>query len=223
MRRFLVVQEDNSQDLEQQRRVIKDIIKRLNEMSQHMDDLIAQLGEYHDVQLVDKLDIVNLRNEIEKIRLVVPSLAPENEERFAVIMDLAQRAEKIKVLEKLADDVKELQKQMRNSKTIDTRSFQDQVALLMTRISQMEQGGQSSKLLESFAAHLDQLEKRLDQKPAATGAAGIPQKDLSLLLKKIEQQEKTQQALIETMGELEKIVKELVQGKGKLKSLCGKK
>jgi len=218
-----VVEGQNVQDQEKQKQVIKEIIKRLNEMDQHMDDLVVQLAEYHDIELVDKLDIVNLRNEIEKVRLVIPSLAPENEERFAAIMDLAQRTDKLKALQDLSNDVKELKKHIQNSKKIDNEGIQNQVAVLMDRVAQMEQGGPATKLLESFAAHLDDLEKRLNQKPGGSGNQGIPQKDLKLLLKRIEQQEKTQQALIDTIEELEAIVKDLAKKKGTFKSLFGEK
>ena len=73
--------------------VISEIIAHVNTLEQKLTNMESKYADIKDVQLVNKLDIINLKNEIEKIRSANPNL---NEETQEVLRDVHELSEEIK-------------------------------------------------------------------------------------------------------------------------------
>ncbi len=153
----------------------------LNRLEQSVNELAAQLAEFHDIQLIDKLDLVNMKNEIERLRLVLPAIAPENEERFAAINALVEKADTIKKIQSLAEDVDTLKKEIAPKESRDAKWLHNQVEILTERVAGLETGGPASRrlaLIEERLARMEQLgNKSLVDKLRQCGACGAPLKD----------------------------------------------
>jgi len=63
------------------KRIIKELIAHINRVESKVKELQANLSDMNDLQLLNKLDIINLKNELEKLKMVFPEEAPEIEEK----------------------------------------------------------------------------------------------------------------------------------------------
>ena len=57
--------------------IVSELITHLNELESKVVALEETISEMNDLQVVNKLDIINLKNELERIRLSVPMLSGE--------------------------------------------------------------------------------------------------------------------------------------------------
>ncbi len=64
------------------------ILRRLDELERQVLALKADMEETKDVQLMEKLDIINLKNEVEAMEMARPEIAAQREET-RTIEDLA--------------------------------------------------------------------------------------------------------------------------------------
>jgi ribosomal protein L40E len=58
------------------KKVKREIIKHLNELDGKMRDIQTSVSDVNDLQIINKLDIINLKNEIDKIKLLMEQTLP---------------------------------------------------------------------------------------------------------------------------------------------------
>ena len=54
------------------KKVIKELITHVNRIDSKIKDLETTTSDMNDLQLLNKLDIIHLKNEVDKLRLMVP-------------------------------------------------------------------------------------------------------------------------------------------------------
>jgi regulator of replication initiation timing len=60
------------------------ILKRVEELEKRVESLVKDLEDVKDIQLVEKMDIVNLKNEIESIEMTSPQISRGREETRSI-------------------------------------------------------------------------------------------------------------------------------------------
>jgi chromosome segregation ATPase len=96
--------------------VIAALIKHANSLEQQMSTLEEKISELNDLQLLNKLDIINLKNEIEKMRLTVPAVSPETTSMIHELEKLAEKTGDVKKLRDLAGDVDRIEHDIKKLK-----------------------------------------------------------------------------------------------------------
>ena len=54
------------------KKVIAELITHVNKLESRIKDVQTSLSDMNDLQLLNKLDIINLKNEIDKLKMVLP-------------------------------------------------------------------------------------------------------------------------------------------------------
>ncbi|MBI4021176.1 MAG: hypothetical protein HY369_02955 [Candidatus Aenigmarchaeota archaeon] len=80
-------------------KIITELIAHVNELEQRIASLQETVSEYHDVQLVGKLDVINLKNEVDKMKLALPSVT---EDQMQALQQVSQWLDKSSVKTLLA-------------------------------------------------------------------------------------------------------------------------
>jgi chromosome segregation ATPase len=103
------------------RKIISELITHINQLESKIASLEETISETSDLQTVNKLDIINLKNELEKIKLVFPSVSPEQIGKFQEISKMLESSslrefrEIEKKIEKTAKSVESLYKRMESA------------------------------------------------------------------------------------------------------------
>lgn len=70
------------------KKVIQELIKHVNELDGKVKDLDSSISDFSDLEIMNKLDIINLKNEIDKLKLLTgeapapaPPQRPQEEKR----------------------------------------------------------------------------------------------------------------------------------------------
>lgn len=90
-------------------KVISELITHVNTLEQKISTLQETISEANDLQMVNKLDIVNLRNELEKLTLSIPNMSPEQSQQLQELAALTED-KSIKELLSMGKQVEELVK-----------------------------------------------------------------------------------------------------------------
>lgn len=61
-----------------------EILKRVEELETHLKQLKSGLEEIKDMQLMEKLDMVNLKNEVERVEMANPEIAKQNDDARSI-------------------------------------------------------------------------------------------------------------------------------------------
>ena len=103
-----------------QEMVITELISHINSLEEKINTINNNLSEIKDVQLVDKLDIINLKNETEKIRTSTRSITPETQQTIEEVHELADDIKHIKKIKNLEKTINDLKKELeKNFKEIE--------------------------------------------------------------------------------------------------------
>lgn len=81
-------------------------------LEEKLTTLADQLEELKDLELVNKLDIVNLKNEIEQLKYTVLSISPETDKRIRELVELSKNIETLQQIKSLKDDVNGMKYQL---------------------------------------------------------------------------------------------------------------
>lgn len=98
---------DEAREKDPKNTIISEIITHVNQLESRINSLEESISEANDLQIVNKLDIINLKNELEKVKLAFPAVSPENIERFQQLSKSLDKSsfQSVKELEKKVDDV----------------------------------------------------------------------------------------------------------------------
>ncbi len=153
-------------------------------------DLEEKLSEIEDFQLLNKLDIIAIKEQLEHIEKMSQSLTPETQQRLAWVEQIT-KSDKFQSIEKLIDEVHSIESTMGQAKTglsqeqidsikneISSKVGQD-IALLKQKLATEVPmtAGVASPDMEMMAAKISKLEN---------AKAGLPNIDMGEINSKID-------------------------------------
>lgn len=143
--------------------------------------IYEKMSELEDLMLINKLDLINLKNEVEKLRITAAVPSPEVMEGIKELADLAHDVDDFKTWKKVADDVKKLKEMSVKYKPVNIDNLDKNIRFLDQRMSMLEQaagvGTQSADLAKEY-------EKQFEKLKAVSSASAAP--DLSRKLAEVE-------------------------------------
>ena len=158
-------------------KIIPEIITHINKLEEKINMLKEGIQEAKDLQTVNKLDIINLKNEIEQIKLSMTTLSPESIENIRALEKLS---EKIGKAENIKNDIDKLKSDVNKLKPVKLEDVYTNINLLQQRMNEFEKRTPAESIPNDFSTRLKTLEKRMDSaKPS------IPN-DFSTRLKTLE-------------------------------------
>jgi len=134
------------------------------------------------LQLINKLDIINLKNEIEKLRLTASAPSPETLERIRELGKIVENAEEFKKLKSVTDNIDKIIADMQAG----PEGLEDMIRVvddIDKRVRGLETRGLGMKPREAqeYAKSVEELKSSLKSLPK--GAKGIM--DLSRQMEKL--------------------------------------
>lgn len=96
-------------------------------LEERLNTLSSKLTELEDLQLVDKLDIINLKNELEQLKLTTSVPSPETLQR---VKELGKIVENVEEFKKLADMAKNMDKIMAGIKEASPEGLEDMIRVV---------------------------------------------------------------------------------------------
>jgi len=103
--------------------------------------LREQFEEMKDTQTVNKLDIINLNNEVDALKLTSNQMTPETEKKMEDILKITQKLDKFKKLDNLINDVSNLKKGVAPVKAGSKPGYSGtkELSAVSSKINQLEQ------------------------------------------------------------------------------------
>ncbi|MBM3304116.1 MAG: zinc-ribbon domain-containing protein [Candidatus Aenigmarchaeota archaeon] len=143
-------------------RIIQELITHINSLEQKINMLKEELSEANDLQTVNRLDIINLKNEIEKIKISVPVLAPDIADRIKGMEKLMEKQDHTGSIQKMIGDMEQLKKAVRGISPETIEEMQSEISALYEMVSrrqpQEQAGAQPSKEVAELKKQLAELE-----------------------------------------------------------------
>ncbi len=136
-----------------------------------------KLGELEDTQLVNKLDIINMKNELDKMSLTsAPS--PETTEKISELAKLAQKSDKFKKLEQSYDDIEKLKAEIEKTRPVDTEALKLEISNLKKQFSEIQSApagsepsaSGSSREISKMKKEISDIQSALKKKAGGEGA-----------------------------------------------------
>ncbi|MBN2330958.1 MAG: hypothetical protein JXC85_04015 [Candidatus Aenigmarchaeota archaeon] len=102
-----------------------------------LKDIRDKLSELEDTQLVNKLDIINMKNELDKMSLTSAPSA-ETAEKISELAKLAQKSEKLRRLESSMDSIEKLRADLEKSAPADIGALHLEMRSLKKQVSELQ-------------------------------------------------------------------------------------
>jgi len=129
-------------------KIIQELITHVNALESKISSLEESISEANDLQTVNKLDIINMKNELDKIKMVFPSVSHEQIEKMQEISKLVD-SESLKELGDFEKKIKDTYKNME---------------LLHQRLASLEE---SSTFPHGLMNEIEEIKSRLASLPHA--------------------------------------------------------
>ncbi|MBU0530448.1 MAG: hypothetical protein KKC05_02140 [Nanoarchaeota archaeon] len=97
-----------------------------------------QIEEIKDTQTVNKLDIINLNNDIHNIKLTSSKITPETEQSIRDISSITQKLDKFKKIDKIVEDIDNLKKKSLGT-TSPGYTATKEISAIDSKVNQLEQ------------------------------------------------------------------------------------
>jgi len=119
-----------------------------------------KLSELEDRQLVNKLDIINMKNELDKISLTsAPS--PETTEKISELAQLAEKSGKFKRFEHAYADLERLKSEFEKAKPAATEAMRLEMDTLKKKISELESGAPPGAAAPAESKEIAKIKKEI--------------------------------------------------------------
>ncbi len=110
-----------------EKKIIHELIKHMNRTDSNLNELKDKIAELRDLQLVNKLDIINLRNDIERLKLSIPVVSPETAEMLHRMEDIVKKAKDIEKLKSIAKEVENIEREIKKIKQASKRPLSERI------------------------------------------------------------------------------------------------
>jgi ribosomal protein L40E len=161
-------------------RIIQELITHINSLEQKISMLKDELSEENDLQTVNRLDIINLKNEIDRIKISVPIVSPEMAGKMKDLEILVSGQDRGGALNKMLSDIEQLKKTAAAINPDTLEEIQGEISALydiVNRNQKVEPGNQKAAAAEGRTAS------------AAMERASSASKDVADLKKRIQEME----------------------------------
>jgi len=179
--------EDTSETPEQtgtkgKNKIIPEIITHINRLEEKINTFKESIQEAKDLQTVNKLDIINMKNEIEQIKLSMPTLSPESVERVKATEKLSER---VKKTEEIEADIDKLKSDVNKLKPVKLKDVFAALDTLQQRMNEFEKRTPKKAaglpVPKNFDSRLKNLEKKVKSMKQAAPRVKVCKKCRAIL------------------------------------------
>ncbi len=110
----------DSTDSKPKDKLVQEIITHINTIEQKVNSLKDTIAETKDMIIVNQLDIINLKNEIDKLRLTTNAVSPESAEMLQNLGKSLEKTKKIDMLDDVINEINKIKQEMKNIKQAET-------------------------------------------------------------------------------------------------------
>jgi DNA repair exonuclease SbcCD ATPase subunit len=148
-------------------RLAQELMERMSAIEQKLNSLKDELEEQADLQTVNRLDIINMRNELDKVKMSVPALTPELAERVKEIEKLVSKQDRKDALARMADDLEKVKAALKTFNPEEIRELRSEVEALSAAASR-------PGARQPHGKELEELKKRVENIAASAEVAKCP-------------------------------------------------
>lgn len=161
-------------------------------MEERLNTISSKLSELDDLLLVNKLDLINLKNEIEKLKLTASIPGPEVLERVSELGKVVENAEEFRKLKALT---KNIDKIMADIQAVSPGGLEDMIKVvddIDKRVKRLEtQGlGMRPREAEEYAKSVEELRSSIERLPKGARVALDVSKQIEKLRLMVEENTK---------------------------------
>jgi chromosome segregation ATPase len=98
---------------EEGKKIITELITHLNSVEEKLKAIKEEISEIKDAELLDKLDIINLSNQLERVKLTMPDITPETKGGLEHVSQLLEKIKDVKTLQK---EIEKIEKKLKIEK-----------------------------------------------------------------------------------------------------------
>jgi len=142
-------------------RIIQELITHINNLEQKINMLKDELSEQNDLQTVNRLDIINLKNELEKIKISVPVLSPDIADKIKDMEKLMEKRDHTDSIQKMTEDIKQLKKAVHTINPEAIEEIQGEISSLYDMVSKKQPSGKAEGVKPG--RDVSELKKRLEE------------------------------------------------------------
>lgn len=143
--------------------IIKELIIHINSLEEKVSMIRESLAEVDDLITVNKLDVINLRNDIEKVKLSVPEVSPDILGKLRDIERMSGGAEEIQKWRGMEKDIEIIKKIIGEMRNKNFKEMFNGLELHNQRIIQLESEDQG-KIDSRSVGMLDERIKTIEDK-----------------------------------------------------------
>jgi len=161
-------------------KVISELITHVNRLEQKINSFQETISEINDVELVNKLDIINLKNGLEKLKLTLPSISQEQASNLQEIANLAEGTSVKEILsigkrvDEISNKIGAFEERVAETESHPTDALITEIEFLKRKVESQSSGKMSSldkenrTLIRELEAKIRNLSKgKITQKQAA--------------------------------------------------------
>lgn len=145
-------------------KILQELITHINSIELKINMLKEEIEEQNDLQTVNRLDIINLKNELEKMKMSLPLVSPDIAENIKNIQKLMEKKDKTSNLEKIIEDTEQIKKQMRSIRPESIDELRNEISALYDIISSqpaMQKPAASNQETKELRERLKEIEKSI--------------------------------------------------------------
>lgn len=108
---------DNLDQTTGENKIIQELITHINKLESRINSIQDTISETKDLQTVNKLDIINMKNEMDKVKIVLPSISAEQAEQIQAISKFIEQGSK----SNFSDIIRKIQSVDNNMNSLNQR------------------------------------------------------------------------------------------------------
>ena len=147
---------------EPKRDIIKEIITHLNAIEEKINLLKESMEETNDLVTVNKLDIINLKNEIEKIKLSIPEVSPDTLAKLRELEKLSEKVGRLDKWKRMEKEIENLKVAMQKTGSASLNEITSALELLNQRLRKLESEAELKRHKEQHKRAIDRLKRRVE-------------------------------------------------------------
>jgi len=101
---------------QQEKNIIKEIIAHLNSLEEKIKLLSDNIAETEDLVTINKLDMVNLKNGLEKLKISMPEVSPDTMNKLRELESITENIGQIGRWKKIEEEIDNIKSVLRGSK-----------------------------------------------------------------------------------------------------------
>ena len=154
---------------EDSKNIIKKLIAHLNALEGKINLLKEGIDETNDLVTVNKLDIINLKNEIEKIKLSIPEVSPDTLTKLREQEKLSGSTGQIEKWKRMEKDIEDLRNMIERGGPKNIAEITSAMELLNQRVRKLESAEalkkhtEHTKAIEGLSKRVEAVEKKAEK------------------------------------------------------------